>query len=94
MSAKPIEISILGRIFRFNCTDDQAAALQQAAIDINDRLESLKEKTHINNIEQLLLSVALTLSTELTEEKTKGPVGEFTQRAYYLCEQLDSVLPN
>lgn len=94
MSTQPIEVQILGRLFKFNCTNEQAVALQSAAADLNERLESLKQKTQINNTEQLLLSVALTLSTELAEEKIKGPAGEMLDRANYLCQQLDVILPN
>ena len=45
MSAQPVDIQIFGRSLRVNCPPDQRDALNQAADDLNQRLQDLKERT-------------------------------------------------
>ena len=45
--------------------------LNQAADDLNQRLQDLKERTRVTNTEQLVFIAALNISYELTQEKRK-----------------------
>lgn len=71
MSAQPVDIQIFGRTLRVNCPLDQQAALNQAAEDLNQRLQDLKIRTRVTNTEQLVFIAALNVCHELAQEKLK-----------------------
>ncbi|MBW2932587.1 cell division protein ZapA [Escherichia coli] len=71
MSAQPVDIQIFGRSLRVNCPPDQRDALNQAADDLNQRLQDLKERTRVTNTEQLVCIAALNISYELAKEKAR-----------------------
>lgn len=71
MSAQPVDIQIFGRSLRVNCPPDQRDALNQAADDLNQRLQDLKERTRVTNTEQLVFIAALNISYELAQEKRR-----------------------
>lgn len=72
MSAQPVDIQIFGRSLRVNCPPEQRDALNQAAEDLNRRLKDLKDRTRVNNTEQLVFIVALNVCHELAQERTKN----------------------
>lgn len=92
MALTPVETQILGRTFKFNCPEEDAEALLKAAQDLNDRLQTLKAKTTITSLDQLLITAALNISYELEQTKMKDRAGELENRAEALCRQLDEVL--
>ena len=63
MSAQPVDIQIFGRSLRVNCPPDQRDALNQAADDLNQRLQDLKERTRVTNTEQLVFIAALNMAS-------------------------------
>ena len=71
MSAQPVDIQIFGRSLRVNCPPDQRDALNQAADDLNQRLQDLKERTRVTNTEQLVFIAALNISYELAQKKRR-----------------------
>lgn len=71
MSAQPVDIQIFGRSLRVNCPPEQRDALNQAADDLNQRLQDLKVRTRVTNTEQLVFIAALNISYELTQEKRR-----------------------
>ncbi|WP_445494499.1 cell division protein ZapA [Photorhabdus sp. SF281] len=71
MSAQPVDIQIFGRSLRVNCPSEQKEALLAAAVELEQRLEDLKERTRVTNTEQLVFIVALNICHELAQEKVK-----------------------
>ncbi|MER2473536.1 cell division protein ZapA [Photorhabdus laumondii] len=71
MSAQPVDIHIFGRSLRVNCPSEQKEALLAAAVELEQRLEDLKERTRVTNTEQLIFIVALNICHELAQEKVK-----------------------
>ncbi|KAA1177079.1 cell division protein ZapA [Photorhabdus heterorhabditis] len=71
MSAQPVDIQIFGRSLRVNCPLEQKEALLAAAVELEQRLENLKERTRVTNTEQLVFIVALNICHELAQEKVK-----------------------
>lgn len=72
MSAQPVDIQIFGRMLRVNCPPEQQVALNQAADDLNKRLQDLKERTRVSNTEQLVFIAALNICHELAQERLKN----------------------
>ena len=92
MSAQPVDLQIFGRSLRVNCPPEHA--LNQAAEDLNQRLQDLKERTRVTNTEQLVFIAALNISYELTQEKakTRDYASSMEQRIRMLQQTIDQAL--
>ncbi|URJ25323.1 cell division protein ZapA [Candidatus Blochmannia ocreatus (nom. nud.)] len=71
MPEKPIDIQIFGRTLRISCPSTQKEALDKAVVDLTQRLQDLKNRTRVTNVEQLVFIVALNVCHELAQEKLK-----------------------
>ena len=93
-SAQPVDIQIFGRSLRVNCPPDQRDALNQAADDLNQRLQDLKERTRVTNTEQLVFIAALNISYELAQEKakTRDYAASMEQRIRMLQQTIEQAL--
>ncbi len=89
MSAQPVDLQIFGRSLRVNCPPEQRDALNQAAEDLNQRLQDLKERTRVTNTEQLVFIAALNISYELTQEKSEDPRLRFEHGAAHSDASAD-----
>lgn len=71
MTTQRVDISVFGRSFRVNCPTQQKEALELAALDLDNRLTELKNRTGVSNVEQLVFIAALNVCHELAQERTK-----------------------
>lgn len=71
MIEQPIDIQIFGRTLRINCPPQQKEELNKAVIDLTQRLQDLKIRTKVTNLDQLIFIAALNICHELTQEKLK-----------------------
>ncbi|VFP86038.1 Cell division protein ZapA [Buchnera aphidicola (Cinara pseudotaxifoliae)] len=94
MSSKSIDIEVFGRFIRVNCPDKNSSDLYYLANILNKRLEDLKEKTGVSNIEQLIFITALNICYELEVEKHKSVhcIKHIKSRMLVLNEMIDSAL--
>ncbi|WP_075432045.1 cell division protein ZapA [Buchnera aphidicola] len=69
MTIKTIDVEILGRIIKVNCPKNYSSELLSSVNNFNDRLQELKEKTGVSNIEKLVIIAALNICYELQLEK-------------------------
>ncbi|WP_075434000.1 cell division protein ZapA [Buchnera aphidicola] len=94
MSLKSIDIEVFGRCIKVRCPDKSSSELYYVANILNKRLERLKEKTSVSNIEQLIFITALNLCYELELEKQKSAhcVQHMKARMLALNEMLDLAL--
>lgn len=92
MSLKPVEIVVLGQVLRLNVPADQEDALRQAAHHLDALVSEMKEKTGLIQLDRVLSIVALNLSFELTQEKSKSAQIEEVLKTR--IQQLDHSLEN
>lgn len=94
MSAQPVDIQIFGRMLRVNCPPEQRNALNQAAEDLNKRLQDLKERTRVNNTDQLIFIAALNVCHELAQERLKNHdnVLDIEERIRTLLQTIEHAL--
>ena len=94
MSAQPVDIQIFGRSLRVNCPPEQRDALNQAAEDLNQRLQDLKVRTRVTNTEQLVFIAALNVCHELAQErlKTRDYASNMEQRIRMLQQTIEQAL--
>lgn len=71
MTDQTIDIQIFGRTIKINCPHQEQNALNKAVADLTQRLQDLKIKTKVTNLEQLIFIAALNISYELNQEKLK-----------------------
>lgn len=71
MAEQPIDIQIFGRTLRINCPSQQKEDLNKAVTDLTQRLQDLKIRTKVTNLDQLIFIAALNICHELSQEKLK-----------------------
>lgn len=94
MVTQPVEIQIFGRLLRVNCPLEQQQALNNAADDLNHRLQELKVRSKVTNTEQLVFIVALNVCHELAQErlKTREYATNMEQRIRILQQTIEQAL--
>ncbi len=95
MSFKPIGIKVFGRSLKVNCPQEQLEALHQAAEELDNRLHELKNRTGVNNAEQLVFIVALNICHELEQERQANKINmqAMDTRIQYLLKFIEQSLP-
>lgn len=69
MSIHFIDVEIFGRIIKVHCPKNYSSELLSIADILNNRLQKLKEKTGVSNIEKLIFITALNICYEFNLEK-------------------------
>ncbi|MGF1763126.1 cell division protein ZapA [Aliivibrio kagoshimensis] len=96
MSNQAVQVQILGRAIKVNCPAGQESALKAAAVDFDQRLQLLSDKTQVSNPEQLLTITALNVCYELHMAKSESDVlsTELQDRMQQLNMALEQALQN
>lgn len=89
MSSNTLEIRILDRAFHVSCPRDREEALKQAAEDLNEEISSIYNAGKLDNLEQILLMVALNASNELRQLRENSGGQEILER---IGGKIDQVL--
>ncbi|OBT17355.1 Z-ring-associated protein [Vibrio sp. UCD-FRSSP16_10] len=93
MNSQAVEIEILGKITRVNCPVGQEDALRQAALNLNQRIEDMAQKTKVANTEKLITIAALNICYELLEKEATSEIQQdIEQRLEFLDDKLDKAL--
>ncbi|CAM3829456.1 Cell division protein ZapA [Vibrio aerogenes CECT 7868] len=90
MSNQAVDVKILGKITRVNCPAGQEESLIQAAQELNDRLQSMSEKTKVTNEINLLTIAALNICYELQEKNQASD--HLSERIEKLSASLEDAL--
>ena len=94
MSAQPVDLQIFGRSLRVSCPPEQRDALNQAADDLNQRLQDLKNALESQILSSWIFIAALNISYELTQEKakTRDYAASMEQRIKMLQQTIEQAL--
>ncbi|CUR53247.1 cell division protein ZapA [Buchnera aphidicola] len=94
MSVKTIDIEIFGRFLKVHCPNNNGQELQEAANNLNKRLNELKNKTGVSNTEQLVFITALNICHELILEKknTEKSFNNLNEKMLSLKDSITHVL--
>lgn len=94
MSNHAVEIEILGKLTRVNCPPGQEESLRQAALDLDNRLKEMNERTKVSNTEKLLTIAALNVCYELQQIKSEksNNQDQISKRIEQLSASLDEAL--
>ena len=92
MALKLVEVIVLGQALRLNVPEEQEDILRQAARILDAQVSEMKERTGLIQLDRVLPIVALNLSFELTQEKSKNSQIEDVLKTR--IQQLDHSLEN
>ncbi|AWX14462.1 cell division protein ZapA [Mergibacter septicus] len=94
--SKNIDLHIFGQNLRLSCPEDQHQALKTAAANLEKRVNELKARTNILQLEKVLAIVGLNLSYELEQEKLKNSTqtNVVTDRIQQMDHSLSDILAN
>lgn len=94
MTSHAVQVEILGRVIKVNCPTGQEDALQQAANDLDNRINQLSERTKVTNMEQLLIIASLNISYELNEAKENASTfsSSISERIQLLSNALETAI--
>lgn len=67
-----VSIQILGRTLKVNCPLEEQASLQQAVVNLNERLQGLKQRHKVISSDQLIIIVALNLCSDLLKSQQRN----------------------
>ena len=90
MSTTAVDISILGRHFKVGSPSDDVDELHQTAAVLNNKLEEIRAKTNIKNLEQLAVMAALNFCHELRQERHKTT--EYTNTVDHRIQLLQDTI--
>lgn len=93
MSAKPVDIEILGREFTVSCTDEEYDSLMQAAQYLDSKMRDIRDTAKIAGIERIAIMAALNITHEMLNSKAGGVnYGDIKRRMLALESQIDDTL--
>lgn len=94
--SKNIDLHIFGQNLRLSCPEDQHQALELAAANLEKRVNELKARSNILQLEKVLAIVGLNLSYELEQEKLKNSTqaNSMVDRIQQMDNSLTDILTN
>ena len=93
MTAKPIDIEILGREFTVSCTDEERQGLLDAVGYLDSKMRDIRDAGKIVGVERIAIMAALNITHELLNTKSGGvDVGDIKRRMYNMQNQIEEVI--
>lgn len=93
MTAKPIDIEILGREFTVSCTDEERQGLLDAVGYLDSKMRDIRDAGKIVGVERIAMMAALNITHELLNTKSGDvDVGDIKRRMYNMQNQIEEVI--
>lgn len=93
MSAKPIDIEILGREFTVSCTDEEREGLLQAVSYLDSRMREIRDAGKIVGLDRIAIMAALNISHEMLNASAGGvDIGDVKRRVFAMQNQIEAAL--
>jgi cell division protein ZapA len=92
--AEPVSVTILDKNYQFACAPEQRSDLIEAARQLDERMNEIKDAGRLMSLERIALQAALNFSAELVHMRRNEEVREDTidRKIRLLAEQLDDAL--
>ena len=93
-TSEPISVEILDREYQFACSPDEANALRDAAVYLDERMRSIKDAGRLMALERIAVMTALNLSDEILrlQKHEKKRQETLDSRIRMLADELDDAL--
>lgn len=80
MNGSTLEIRILDRVFHVSCPEDRQETLKQVAEHLNEEINAIYSAGKLDNLEQILVMVALNIGNELRQARGDTEDREILER--------------
>jgi cell division protein ZapA len=93
-----LDVSIMGQSYKLSCKEGEDAALQNAAIYLDDKMCAIRDAAKVKGNDRIAVMAALGLATELLGMKmSEGPlsglsIGDLKQKIVDMNDVLDQAL--
>jgi cell division protein ZapA len=93
-TTEPISVEILDRQYQFVCSSEEADALKEAAVYLDEKMRSIKDAGRLMALERIAVMTALNLSDELLrlQKHEKRRKETLDTRIRMLADELDDAL--
>jgi cell division protein ZapA len=90
----PISVMILDREYQFTCSDEERAALREAAELLDGRMREIKAQGTLMALERIAVMAALNMSDEIIKLRKEGVARseKVDSRIRMLADRLDDAL--
>ncbi len=72
MTAKSLDVTILGRSYKVNCADEEREELLQAVAYLDQKMNEIKSGGRVGSLERIAVMAALNIAHELLVARTHG----------------------
>jgi cell division protein ZapA len=92
-TAKPIDVTILGREFTVSCTDEEREGLMDAVRYVDAKMREIRDSGKVLSSERIAVMAALNISHELLNVKSGNvDIGGIKRRISNMQSQIDEAL--
>jgi cell division protein ZapA len=92
-TAKPIDVTILGREFTVSCTDEEREGLMDAVRYVDAKMREIRDSGKVLSSERIAVMAALNISHELLNVKSGNvDIGGIKRRISNMQRQIDEAL--
>ena len=93
MTAKSVDVEILGRDFTISCTDDEREGLLDAVNYLDKKMREIRDTGKVVGLERIAIMAALNLSHEVLNTKSGDiDIGDYKRRINAMQNQIDVVI--
>lgn len=93
MTAKPIDVEILGRDFTVSCTEEEKQGLMQSVSYLDDKMREIRDTGKIVGIERIAIMAALNITHELLNTQSGDvDIGDIKRRMHTMQSQIDEAM--
>lgn len=91
---EPVSVTILDKKYQFACEPDQRKDLIEAARQLDERMNEIKDTGRLMSLERIALQVALNFSAELVKLRANEDFRQknIDNRIRLLADQIDDAL--
>ena len=93
MSAKSVDVEIMGREFTIACSDDERQDLLDAVSYLAKKMHDIRDAGKVVGLERIAIMAALNLSHEVLNTTAGGiDIGDYKRRINVMQNQIDEVV--
>ncbi len=93
MSAKSVDVEILGREFTIACTDEERQGLLDAVDYLEKKMRDIRDAGKVVGLERVAIMAALNLSHEVLNTKAGDvDIGSYKRRINTMQSQIEEVI--
>ena len=93
MTAKSVDVQILGREFTVSCTEEERQGLLDAVNYLDKKMRDIRDSGKVVGAERIAIMAALNLSHEVLNTKAGNvDIGDYKRRINAMQSQIDEAI--